>query len=70
MMLRNEWTKSSFSADKPQCCVEARVVRDGVEVRDSKLGESSPVLWFTPDEWDAFTGGVRAGQFDREDVLV
>jgi hypothetical protein len=24
-----------------------------------------PVLSFTPDEWHAFLGGVRNGEFDR-----
>jgi hypothetical protein len=36
---------------------------DTVYVRDSKLGEASPVLAFTPAEWTAFVQGARAGEF-------
>jgi hypothetical protein len=32
-------------------------------VRDSK-DPQGPVLLFTPDEWRAFVGGVRNGEFD------
>jgi hypothetical protein len=35
-----------------------------VGVRDSK-DTSGPVLRFTLDEWNAFVGGVRNGEFDR-----
>ena len=34
-----------------------------VGVRDSK-NQSGAVLVFTPDEWSAFVGGVRDGEFD------
>jgi len=34
-----------------------------VLVRDSKDREG-PVLSFSPDEWAAFTAGVRGGEFD------
>jgi hypothetical protein len=34
-----------------------------VAVRDAK-DKASPVLLFTPREWEAFTTGVRAGEFD------
>ena len=33
-------------------------------VRNSR-DSSGPVLKFTPDEWHAFIGGVRNGEFDR-----
>jgi len=35
-----------------------------VGVRHSK-DSKGPVLRFTPDEWRAFLGGVRNGEFDR-----
>lgn len=45
-------------------CVE---VADGPNgwraVRDSKLGNDSPVLTFTADEWRVFTSGIRNGEF-------
>jgi hypothetical protein len=44
--------------------VEVALSSDGsVGVRDSK-DPGGPVLVFTPAEWDAFTGGVRDGEFD------
>jgi hypothetical protein len=43
--------------------VEIAVVNDQVAVRDSK-DRRGPVLNFTPDEWKAFVGGVRNGEFD------
>jgi len=45
-------------------CVEVMFRPDGtVRVRDSK-NPGGPVLGFTPEEWDAFTAGVRLGEFD------
>lgn len=35
-----------------------------VLVRDSKLGEASPVLIFSRPEWEAAAMGFRAGEFD------
>ncbi|MBK1785592.1 DUF397 domain-containing protein [Prauserella cavernicola] len=61
-MLSREWKKSSYSGGSNDC-VEARLGADGgVEVRDSKAPELGS-LKFTPSEWDAFTAGVKAGQF-------
>jgi len=58
------WVKSSFSAANTQC-VEAAFLPGGrMLLRDSKLGDASPVLIFTASEWEAFTAGVRAGEFD------
>ena len=36
---------------------------DEVKVRDSKLGNDSPVLTFTRDEWVAFLDGASKGEF-------
>ena len=44
-------------------CVEVALVDGKVAVRDAK-DKASPVLLFTASEWEAFTGGVRAGEFD------
>jgi hypothetical protein len=35
-----------------------------VQVRDSKLGDVSPVLTFTAHEWQCFLDGVRNDEFD------
>lgn len=58
------WRKSSLSAADGNC-VEVAFATDGtVGVRDSKQQGHGPVLEFTPDEWKAFLGGVRGGEFD------
>lgn len=57
------WRKASYSAANGGC-VEVATVPGWVGVRDTKLGPDSPVLAFTPHEWDAFTAGVRGGEFD------
>jgi hypothetical protein len=45
--------------------VEVAHLDDGlVGVRDSK-NPGGPALVFTPGEWDAFTGGVTDGEFNR-----
>jgi hypothetical protein len=57
------WIKSSLSFSNGNC-VEVASLPDGViGVRDSK-DSGGPVLRFTSDEWTAFLGGVRNGEFD------
>jgi hypothetical protein len=34
-----------------------------INIRDSKDPEG-PILTFTPEEWTAFTLGVKGGEFD------
>jgi hypothetical protein len=59
----SSWVKSSLSFANGNC-VEVANLPDGViGVRDSKHSDG-PVLRFTPDEWHAFLGGVRNGEFD------
>ena len=43
--------------------VEVAIVETGVAVRDSRRPEG-PILFFTPEEWDAFVGGAKNGEFD------
>jgi hypothetical protein len=64
-MLGNTWIKSSLSSPSGDSCVEVRhdPGTDTFEVRDSKWGEASAILTFTRPEWDAFVGGVNAGEF-------
>lgn len=58
-----QWFKSSFSQAGGEC-VEVAFVDGAVGVRDSK-DAYGPALVFTPGEWDAFTCGLRNGEFDR-----
>jgi Domain of unknown function (DUF397) len=57
------WVKSSLSFSNGNC-VEVASLADGeIGVRNSRDAEGA-VLRFTPDEWHAFLGGVRNGEFD------
>jgi len=58
----SDWVKSSLSYANGNC-VEVQHVPGEVRVRNSRDG-GAPVLRFTPDEWQAFLGGVRNGEFD------
>ncbi|HEU0238116.1 MAG TPA: DUF397 domain-containing protein [Micromonosporaceae bacterium] len=55
------WRKSSQS--QSGSCVEVAFVDGAIAVRDSK-DLSGPTLVYTPDEWEAFIGGVKDGEFD------
>jgi hypothetical protein len=57
------WVKSSLSYANNNCVEVADLPEGGVGVRNSRDREG-PVLRFTADEWDAFLGGVRNGEFD------
>lgn len=53
---------SSFSGGQGNC-VEVLARRAGIVVRHS-AHRAGPTVTFTPDEWDAFREGVKAGEFD------
>jgi hypothetical protein len=55
------WTRSSRC--NSDGCVEVASAGAEVLIRDSKLGDASPVLTFTESEWRAFREGVIAGEF-------
>ena len=57
------WLKSSLSYSNGNCVEVASLLEGEIGVRDSK-DPGGPVLRFTPDEWHAFLGGVRNGEFD------
>jgi hypothetical protein len=57
------WVKSSLSFSNGNCVEVANLSGDTVGVRNSRDPEG-PVLRFTPDEWHAFLGGARNGEFD------
>jgi Domain of unknown function (DUF397) len=57
------WIKSSLSFSNSNCVEVASLPHGVIGVRDSKDAEG-PVLRFTPDEWHAFLGGARNGEFD------
>ena len=55
------WRKSSLSESGQ--CVEVAITAEWVALRHS-YNPSGPVLAFTQEEWTAFVGGVRLGEFD------
>ena len=57
------WFTSSYSAGDAQC-VEVAFVPGYRLVRDSKLGDASPVLAVSPIEWSVFTVVGKAGRRD------
>jgi hypothetical protein len=59
----SNWVKSSLSFSNGNCVEVAGLPGGGIGVRNSRDSEG-PVLRFTPDEWHAFLGGVRNGEFD------
>ena len=57
-----QWFKSNRSSGTGQC-VEVAIQPDGVAVRDTKNRDAGH-LEFTRDEWKAFIGGAKDGEFD------
>jgi Domain of unknown function (DUF397) len=57
------WVKSSLSFSNGNCVEVAALPGGGIGVRNSR-DRGGAVLAFTPDEWHAFLGGVRNGEFD------
>jgi len=58
-----KWVKSSLSFANGNCVEVADLPEGGIGVRNSR-DPGGPVLRFTPDEWHAFVGGARNGEFD------
>lgn len=62
---RAEWRKATRSGPNCDNCVEVAFVDGAVAVRDSD-NPAGPVLIFTNEEWEAFTGGAKDGEFDLD----
>ncbi|GAA3417748.1 DUF397 domain-containing protein [Streptosporangium vulgare] len=58
------WRKSTLSAQGDNCVEGAPLSGGGWAVRDTK-DRGGPTLAFGPDEWSAFIGKVKAGDFDQ-----
>jgi hypothetical protein len=57
------WRKSTLSGSNNNCVEVAFLEGGAVAVRNSKRPEAG-VTMFTSDEWRAFVGGVKQGEFD------
>jgi Domain of unknown function (DUF397) len=56
------WRKSTYSNGSGGNCVEVTELPEGSHaLRDSK-NPDGPTLIFTPDEWRAFTEGVKLSE--------
>jgi hypothetical protein len=60
---RSYWVKCSLSFSNGNCVEVANLSGGEIGVRNSRDVQGA-VLRFTPDEWHAFLGGVRNGEFD------
>jgi Domain of unknown function (DUF397) len=63
-MSESSWEKSFASEPNGGSCVEVNLGQDEIAVRDTKLGELSPVLRYTRAEWEAHLLAVKSGQYD------
>ncbi|MGH3930195.1 MAG: DUF397 domain-containing protein [Pseudonocardiaceae bacterium] len=59
------WFTSSFSQGEDINCVEANLAPDAVYVRHSRH-PSDAVIRYTHAQWNAFTHGVKADEFDPD----
>jgi len=57
-----DFRKSSWSKNNPKTCVLVAKKTEGVAIRDSK-DCTKQTLYFTHDEWTAFTKAVKANEF-------
>ena len=57
------WVKSTLSLANGNCVEVADLPGGRIGVRNSR-DPNGPVLRFTSDEWRAFLGGARNGEFD------
>jgi hypothetical protein len=58
------WRKSSRSGTGGNACVELAVGRDQTSIRDSTLGDTSPVLAFHAIEFGTFLAAINSGKYD------
>lgn len=59
--MNDEWIISSHSNPNGECVKARRRRRKGtVQVGDSKLPDTAPVLEFTPQAWRVFTTRLKA----------
>lgn len=60
-MITSTWKKSTRSGPNCDNCVEAREANGLIEIRDTKLGEASPVFSVSKSDWETFLGEIKQG---------
>jgi hypothetical protein len=65
--LDSRWRKSSFSGNGGDCVEVGQLHGGMIVVRDTKDHDPGPVHRFTRAGWQAFTAGVRAGDFGLDE---
>ena len=58
------WQKAPRCDNSGPNCVEVAPYGGGVAVRNSQA-PAGPALVFERDEWDAFAGAMKSGEFDN-----
>ncbi|WP_223839727.1 DUF397 domain-containing protein [Saccharopolyspora pogona] len=58
------WKKSSRSGQANACVEVASNLPERTLVRDSKLGDSSPILSMSAAVFESFVNNVKTGKFD------
>jgi Domain of unknown function (DUF397) len=58
-----DWRRSSLCGTHGSCVEVAQMPDGGVAIREGEAPGAGPVLFFSHDEWEAFVGGVKAGEF-------
>jgi len=57
--MAGNWRKSSRSTPNGGNCVEARLAERGPQIRDSKMGDASPILAMSRDDLAALLRVIR-----------
>jgi hypothetical protein len=57
--MAGEWRKSSRSQGSGNNCVETRVFDGAPQVRDSKMGDASPILQLSRSDFAALLDSVN-----------
>jgi Domain of unknown function (DUF397) len=58
------WRKSARCGANAGCVEVARLTREHIGVRDSKIIATTPILSFSSGEWRSFLGAVKTGRLD------
>ena len=57
--MKSPWRKSTRSGDSGPNCVEARTSEGEFQVRDSKLGDDSPIFDLATEEFKSLLRAAR-----------